>query len=132
MAGLMATDAAGKTASDGSTDATFAISGLVTALSVLLLSLAVSQNRQQDSCRALEFLLTVVAAGRAAVGVDSLPAHTGAVVRMARLAGHRLADCSVHSRNPDLGAGPGSRRTGTVGGRGQTLGFRSVENLLYS
>lgn len=42
MTGLTATDAAGKTTSNSSTDATFAISGLFTALSVLLLILAVS------------------------------------------------------------------------------------------
>ena len=79
------------------------------------------QERQQDDCSNLGFLLTVVAAGRTAVGVDSLPVHTAAVVRMGRLAGHRLADCSVHSRNLDLEAGPGGRRTGIAGCRSQTL-----------
>lgn len=44
MAGLMATNAAGKATSNGSTDATFAISGLFTALGVLLLILAVSSR----------------------------------------------------------------------------------------
>ena len=44
MTGLTATDAASKTTSNGSTEATFAISGLLTALSVLLLVLAVSSR----------------------------------------------------------------------------------------
>ena len=44
VTGLVATDAAGKTTSNGSTEATFAISGLFTALSVLLLVLAISSN----------------------------------------------------------------------------------------
>lgn len=66
-------------------------------------------------------MLTVVAAGRTVVGVDGLPVRTGsAVVRMVRLAGHRLADCSVHNRNLDLGAGLDGCRTGIAGCRSQT------------
>ena len=41
---FMATEAAGKTTSKGSTNATIAVSGLFTTLSVLLLTLAVSSN----------------------------------------------------------------------------------------
>ena len=44
VAGLTAADAASETTSNGSTEATFAISGLFTALSVLLLILAVSSR----------------------------------------------------------------------------------------
>lgn len=44
VTGFMATEAAGKTTSKSSTEATIAISGLFTALSVLLLVLAVSSN----------------------------------------------------------------------------------------
>ena len=67
-------------------------------------------------------MLTVVAAGRTVVGVDSLPVRTGSAVgRMVRLAGHRFVDCSVHDRNLDLGAGPGNRRTGIAGCRSPTL-----------
>ena len=120
MASLMATDSAGKATSNGSTEATFAISGLFTALSVLLLILAVSSRMSASICRTLGLLLTVVAAGRTAVGVDSLPVHTAAVVRTVRLAGHSLADDSAHSHNLDLGAGPGRHRTGIVDCKSQT------------